>query len=534
MELKRIVFALVVCLMMAAIPALAETYTCEQQGFTFEYDPAYTAQWEDGNGVVVYTDEPGYIPYAIAWCASKGDVSDFSVEDFFTRYTGGQRENRGDTLLSIEEGVSVEVNGEQVPGIRYIYDLQGYEVELSVFLHKTGDSIRQFTTKTLRDDRESSKRTMDALLTLMRSFALTDGAAAAPSPAVDSNLGTASAETALGFKMKPITWDGVGIGKMAVPDGYVSFSEVRCSDESTCMGSPLRINLTAMSENSPITMSYHATETYIDRVSTAYGFLTANEGELDSQTATFQKHYLNAAQYCDDQAAAMNATFWKEEPITFYDAMVNKHYQEYASVILPDFMTKEWCEVTAAHRVYTYEVDGKEWAMCIAAEVRGLQYSLTNARNEVLTVWDVPGGCFRLICPLEDYERIHSGAFAVFMQNTSATDKFFEIQETLSNQIRDQVISQMNMVTAQSMAYAAAMDSFMSESVNTYLASSSYDTAARFSDYMFDQNTYTTSDGYDISISTGYDYVWEGSNGNVYYSQYASDMPYGATQLSPR
>ncbi len=342
----------------------------------------------------------------------------------------------------------------------------------------------------------------------------------------------ACAEETFGFAIKPIVWEGVNIGKTAVPSGYYLLSEMHCCDESTCMGSPLGVGLSVMSETAPVTMSYNSNKTYIDRVSTAYRSLMADEGELDTQTAIFQKHYLNAFQYCDEIAASMNAVFLREEPITFYDEMVERHYSEYTSSPLPSYMKMEWCEVTAAKRVYTYELGGRAWAMCIAAEVRGLQYRLNNSK-EVLTVWDVPGGIFQLICPLEDFERINAGAFSVFMQNTSMTDKFFVLQEELSNQIRDRVINKMNMVTAQSMAYAAAMDSFRSESVNSYLASSSYDTAARFSDYILDQNTYATSSGCDVSISTDYDYVWE-SGGSVYYSRSASDVPYGASVLSPK
>ena len=55
----------------------------------------------------------------------------------------------------------------------------------------------------------------------------------------------------------------------------------------------------------------------------------------------------------------------------------------------------------------------------------------------------------------------------------------------------------------------------------------------RFSDYMFDQNDYTLSDGSHVKVSTAYDYVWTGSDGNVYYSNSALDMPSGATQLYP-
>ena len=55
----------------------------------------------------------------------------------------------------------------------------------------------------------------------------------------------------------------------------------------------------------------------------------------------------------------------------------------------------------------------------------------------------------------------------------------------------------------------------------------------RFSDYIFDQNDYTLSDGRHVKVSTAYDYVFEGDNGNVYYSNSLSDQPGGSTQLYP-
>ena len=77
------------------------------------------------------------------------------------------------------------------------------------------------------------------------------------------------------------------------------------------------------------------------------------------------------------------------------------------------------------------------------------------------------------------------------------------------------------------------MNALTSASVNSYLQSSSYSNTDRFTDYIFDQNSYTTSDGYEVKISTEYDYVWDGGNGTVYYSDSAFDMPYGAVQLYP-
>ena len=55
----------------------------------------------------------------------------------------------------------------------------------------------------------------------------------------------------------------------------------------------------------------------------------------------------------------------------------------------------------------------------------------------------------------------------------------------------------------------------------------------RFTDYIFDQNDYTLSDGSHVKVSTAYDYVYEGDNGVVYYSDSAFAGPGGGTQLYP-
>ena len=76
------------------------------------------------------------------------------------------------------------------------------------------------------------------------------------------------------------------------------------------------------------------------------------------------------------------------------------------------------------------------------------------------------------------------------------------------------------------------MNALMEQSVNDYLYSSSYSSSDRFSDYIFDRYEYNTSDGYSVSVSTAYDYVWE-SNGSVCFSSSAFDVPTNATMLSP-
>ncbi len=44
---------------------------------------------------------------------------------------------------------------------------------------------------------------------------------------------------------------------------------------------------------------------------------------------------------------------------------------------------------------------------------------------------------------------------------------------------------------------------------------------------------YTLSDGTHVKVPAGFDYVYEGDNGTVYFSSSAFSQPGGSTQLYP-
>ena len=341
---------------------------------------------------------------------------------------------------------------------------------------------------------------------------------------------------ARGFTLTPITWDGAGLGKVAVPDGYEMSSEVHCSDETTCLGSPLRVTVALASAEEYTNLYFKASETYFERVYTNYPGILKDVNGRDSQTMIFTMPYMDAAGYCDALVESVYSsypvTFYKDEDSSAFDAAIESYkdsYVEMNSGLAQYGITLNWIDATAAQRVYTFETDGVTWAVCVLAAVRGLEM---NAAGEVTRTWDVPS-YYMMSCPLEDYEQQRDEVFMPFVENTAVSDTFTQLQDDLTYQIRDQTINEWNMQVAASNAYAAAMSALTTASVESYLQSSSYSSSDRFTDYIFDRNTYTTSDGYDVSVSTSYDYVWEGNGGTVYYSDSAFDVPSGAILLDP-
>ena len=346
-----------------------------------------------------------------------------------------------------------------------------------------------------------------------------------------TNTGNSTAANAGSFTLHPVVWDGVGLGKCAIPAGYEMNLNVYCNDQSTCFGAPFRYRVEAVSGSA--VLGYFSSEVYVERVS---GYYRQNNGAHDPELDTFMMTYMNASQYCDWIASRMvsDPAFWKEEDASLLNSKVEYAKNYYKNNTVDDMASvgikTNWYDVTAAQRVYTYQHNGETYALCILAEVRAFQMK---SGVGVLTYWDIPE-YFYMISSVSDFDRIHATDFQAFTSNTAFSDTFTQLQDDLSNQIRKKIEEGWARDIAYSNAYTAAMNALVTSSVESCLHSSSYSASDRFSDYIFDQNEYTTGDGYTCNISTSYDYVWDGGNGTVYYSNNALDMPAGATQLSPR
>ncbi len=339
------------------------------------------------------------------------------------------------------------------------------------------------------------------------------------------------------FTLTPVDWDGVTIAKCAVPEGFKMQSQVNCSDETTCMGYPIRLTLMMLNEDTHTAMLYYCGESFIERVKSPV--LEQKNGELDPQTAIIMMPYMNAGQYCDVMTLAWMNSFGaedykyvKDEDMSFYDKVIEARRKKFEDEVVSGMgdygMKLDWSELTGAEKVYSFKDGGVDCYFCILSEVLGYQYTISGfGFTETNILWEVPA-YYMMFCPAEDYQRIHDGAFRAFVENTTVNDEFRDINDQLNYSIRDTVIANMNMVTAASMAYAQAMDSLTTSMVESSLGSYNSD---RFTDYMFDQNDYTLSDGSHVKVSTAYDYVYEGDYGTVYYSNSAFGEP--GTRLYP-
>lgn len=381
------------------------------------------------------------------------------------------------------------------------------------------------------------KRMLSVLLAVLLLISVLPAQAAVPGISGSSSSKTSSA--AAGFTIKPIDWDTAIMGQYALPSGYTGTRIINNCDENSTLGHPIRVSVIVSSKQDDARMMYYYGEDYLDRVYSSHSLLQHKEGELDIQTMSFMRRYVNADGYCDALAKQWepNAVYYKSEDISAIRPRMDAAYAQINNIVTPGLarygIYVDWIETTAAERVYTYEQDGKTYCICVMAEDYAYQYS-SNSYGAKLTniVWQIPN-YYILWCPLESYQRLHDGAFAAFVENTSVNDEMMALNDRLTEDIAAEVIQKINMMCAASSAYMASMTALtfsMVESSMSYSYTGSY-SSDRFSDYMFDQNDYTLSDGSSVKVPTSYSYVWEGSGGTVYYGNSLSDAPGGATQL---
>lgn len=342
-----------------------------------------------------------------------------------------------------------------------------------------------------------------------------------------------------GFTIKPIDWDTAVVGQYALPDGYKATRVINNCDENSTLGHPIRVSVILNNKKEDVRMQYYCGEDYIDRVYASNKSMQHVEGGMDYQTMSIMHRYVNADGYCDELARqwAPNCVYWKNEDMSACTGRLSAAYAQMRDVVAPGLATLGYTvdaiEASASQRVYNYSSGGKDYCICVMTEVYAYKYSANTFINNFTNItWSVP--CYYILwCPMESYERIRDGDFAVFVENTSVNDEMEALNARLTENIAAEVIQKSNMMCAASSAYMQSMTALtfsMVESNMSYSYTGSY-SSDRFSDYLFDENDYTLSDGSSVKVSTAYNYVWEGSNGSVYYGNSLSDAPGGSTLL---
>ena len=97
----------------------SEEVHCEEQGYTTRMPAGKTTTFQEGNGLRIWLDEPGYVPNVLIWRRT----SRLSDPDTYlgTSYPAYMKEKYGDNLLSVTQQADVAVGGKHLRGTAYVY-----------------------------------------------------------------------------------------------------------------------------------------------------------------------------------------------------------------------------------------------------------------------------------------------------------------------------------------------------------------------------------------------------------------------------
>ncbi len=340
------------------------------------------------------------------------------------------------------------------------------------------------------------------------------------------------------MNMRTVNWDGSAVGRCFAPSDFRIESNVAVCTEEQSLGNPLFLTVTAVSPEEDVVMQYSSARDYIQIVQATTGNMTTKEhvdGRVDVTTLTPMLRFMYPSLFCDLVASTtisgveiiVDAENSYPELQDVFKQLALNYYNEAASMSQLVGVNIDDALIDACQRRYSFDFEGTPYYMCVAASVQALQYSMSmpsfyGDMSETDVTWGVPY-TYLLLCPQAKFEQYYP-CFSLFMDNTGSSDQFAKANERLSNEIRESVLAARSLDGTSSYCRSVLRDE----------ASDGDDYSdERFTDYIFDNNDYTLSDGSHIKVDTAYDYVYEDGDGNIVVSNSAFAEPAGGNRLSP-
>ena len=138
-----------------------QTVSCPQMGFSLQCLPEYVTAYDDAEGITIFTENEGYIPYVMVY--SSGDILD-PVEYIEEMFTPHIVEQYGPDLISYDTYDHFAIGGKQVAAGIYSYFLQGYIIDLVRIYDVIDGRGVSFTAKYIQDEREATLNALDLVV----------------------------------------------------------------------------------------------------------------------------------------------------------------------------------------------------------------------------------------------------------------------------------------------------------------------------------------------------------------------------------
>lgn len=545
----------------AEVPDGMTVISSPEAGLSTLVDFDCTAEYVAGDGLYIKLSDD-LMPYVLVSVDSSQtrvtDPGTYLNETLVPDLQDAYRANGA--LMSVVHGDG-SINGRPTPILEFEYrNSQNFKIYLIALFDVYDDYTAYYRVRYYRE--EDRDATLSALTTVAKylqpdpDYYANNGGAPEPQP-VESKPGTVSkpqrpgaasssanvsepaistkpelqtAGTAQGlaFQVNDVVQGGMVMGRCTVPTDFTVTSQATCDVLNQSAGNPWLLKVAAQSPDQTVSLTYMSTRDYM-----ASGTGATQDETYNSSYFTPMLHYMNAQEYCDyvlKRLGSLKTVKVVEEDT--YPGMQNLLRQREAQLkdtqngMLGNIgLTVDDVAITMANRRYYIETEsGLQCYYCVACATRGTWYSVYMPGvlvdiSDSYILWDVPY-VYTMLCPAYQWDK-YGSAFPTFMENTTASDQFLAANQKLSNELWD-------IITGRGTTYA---NSYSEDVMRQETASGDDYDEERFTDYIFDQNDYTLSDGSHVKVSTAYDYVYEGDNGVVYYSDSAFGEP--GTRLYP-
>ena len=143
--------------------------SCPEQGFATLCAPEYSWSFDEADGVTIYTEHEGSIPYVLVYCGDDliADAESL-VSEQFTPY---MRKKYGKDLVACEEYDALELGGRTMAAGVYTYKLKGYLIDcIRAYENVNGHTVA-YTAKYIRGKGEATLKALDQAVQFYRPFA---------------------------------------------------------------------------------------------------------------------------------------------------------------------------------------------------------------------------------------------------------------------------------------------------------------------------------------------------------------------------
>lgn len=554
--------------------------SCPEENFSTLADFDFNTEYVEGDGLYIELTEE-LMPYVLV-TVDTGDtrvtdaeyyMNEVLAPDFIEAY------KPNGALSSVVHGDG-QINGRPTPVLELQYhNTQGAQITLFALLDVYDDYTVYYRARYYRqEDREATLAALETVAKYLKpdahyysgTNALSSGGAdaidvggagdapgettgvsrpsrpsrsagtpeveTAPVPAAQQDvevpqMQSAGGAQALSFTVTPLEQGGMVVGRCTAPEGYNVQCQATCSVTEQSAGNPWLLRVAAQSPDGMTNLIYTSARDYV-----ADGNGQTQDGVFSFDYYTPMLHYMNAAEYSDYYVQSVisdiqSISLVEDNAYPELDGMLRQKeaemLQTYRTMLGNSGLSADKVEMSLASRRYYIETgNGLKVYYCVATASQGAWFTASlpgpyvDITNSYI-LWNTPY-VYTMLCPAALWDE-RGAAFDAFVENTTASDQFLAANQKLSNQLWD-------IITGRGTTEA---NRYSEDVMRQETASGDDYNDERFTDYLFDQNDYTLSSGDHVKVSTAYDYVFEGTDGNVYYSNSLSDQPGGSTQLYP-